>query len=90
MNAKDFRNVLLYMCNRWDELECNMIFNDPCVSLFNNEDYKYSIGWHIWNKWITACENHNGSLDCITYFILELDDRSLQKLINRSLEYYEK
>ena len=88
MEARDFRNVLLFMCNRWDETECSMIFNEfpPCYS-----KYVYSLGWHIWNKWIEFCENHHGSLDCITVFILEgLDNDCLQKLINRSQEYYNK
>ena len=52
---------------------------------------KYSLGDHIWNKWLDAIEYHHGSLDCIAYFILEvLDNECLQKLINRSLEYYNK
>ena len=88
MNAKDFRNVLLFMCNRWDETECSMIFNEfpPCDS-----KYVYSLGWHIWNKWIEDHDNHHGPIDCITFFILEaLDTECLQKLINRSIEYYNK
>ena len=24
MNAKEFRNVLLFMCNRWNESECSI------------------------------------------------------------------
>ena len=64
MNAKEFRNVLLFMCNRWNESECSMIFNG------------------------FGCANHHGSLDCIAAFILELDNECLQKLINRTQEYY--
>lgn len=88
MLAKDFRNVLLFMCNRWSESECNHIFNDENTNLKN---WQYSLGWHIWNKWCDACEDHHGPLDCITYFILDaLDTECLQKLINRSIEYYNK
>lgn len=88
MNAKDFRNVLLFMCNRWSKGESNLIFNG---SDFDSEKWKYSLGDHIWNKWLDAIEYHHGTLDCITYFILEvLDNDCLQKLINRSLEYYNK
>ena len=76
MSAKEFRNVLLFICNRWSEEECKFI-------------YGY-LGPHIWNKWIEGCENHHGSLDCIAWFILELDNECLQKLINRSSEYYNK
>ena len=88
MNVKDFRNVLLFMCNRWNKGECNIIFNGTD---FDPEKWKYSLGDHIWNKWLDAIEYHHGSLDCIAYFILEvLDNECLQKLINRSLEYYNK
>lgn len=88
MDAKDFRNVLLYMCNRWGKGECNLIFNDDNIDWGN---WEFSLGWHIWNKWLDAIENHHGSLDCITYFLLEaLDNNALQKLINRSIEYYNK
>ena len=76
MNAKDLRNVLLFLCNRWSEGECKLIYG--CLSS------------HIWNKWIEACEDYHGSLSCIAWFILELDNECLQKLINRSLEYYNK
>lgn len=84
MNAKDFRNVLLFMCNRWSKGESNLIFNG---SDFDSEMWEYSLGWHIWNKWITACKEHNGSLDGIAWFLTELDNENLQKLINRSIEY---
>ena len=58
---------------------------------FDPDNWEYSLGWHIWNKWINFCETHNGSLDCIAAFILEgLDNDCLQKLINRSQEYYNK
>lgn len=88
MIAKDFRNVLLFMCNRWSKGECNIIFNGTD---FDPENWKYSLGDHVWNKWLYAIENHHGSLDCIAYFLLEvLDEDNLQKLINRSIEYYNK
>lgn len=88
MNAKNFRNVLLFMCNRWSKGECNIIFNGTD---FDTDKWKYSLGDHIWNKWLDAIEYHHGTLDCITYFILEvLDNDCLQKLINHSLEYYNK
>ena len=87
MNAKDFRNVLLFMCNCWNESECSMIFNGFG---FLEKNYQYSLGWHIWNKWIEGCNNHHGSLDCIAWFIFELDNDCLQKLIDRTQEYYNK
>ena len=47
MTAKEFKNVLLFMCNRWNESECSMIFNGFG---FLEKNYQYSLGWHIWNK----------------------------------------
>ena len=86
MTAKDFRNVLLFLCNKWSKGESNLIFNG---SDFDPDNWQYSLGWHIWNKWLEYCDNHHGSLDCITAFILEgLDNECLQKLIDRSKEYY--
>lgn len=85
MNAADFRNVILFLCNKWSKGEANLIFNG---SDFDPEKWKYSLGEHIWNKWIYACENHNGSLDCIAWFLTDLDNTNLQKLIDRSIEYY--
>jgi len=87
MKAQDFRNVILFLCNKWSKGEANLIFNG---SDFDPEKWKYSLGEHIWNKWIKGCENHHGSLDCIAWFITELDNENLQKLINRSEEYYNK
>lgn len=88
MTSQDFRNVLLFLCNKWSKGEANLIFNG---SDFDPEKWKYSLGEHIWNKWLDAMIYHHGSLDCITSFILEvLDDDSLQKLIDRSQEYYNK
>lgn len=46
------------------------------------------MGGHMWNKWIKACEDHNGSLDCIAPYILDMDNNCLQKIINRTEEIY--
>ena len=88
MEAKDFRNVLLFMCNRWCKGESNIIFNG---SDFDPEKWKYSLGYHMWEKWLQACENHHGSLDCIASYILEgMDNENLQKVIDRTNELYNK
>ena len=88
MTAKEFRNVLLFMCNRWCKDESNIIFNG-CD--FDPEKWKYSLGYHMWEKWLQACENHHGSLDCIASYILEgMDNENLQKVIDRTNELYNK
>ena len=84
MMSQDFRNVLLFIYNKWSKGEANLIFNGYD---FDIEKWKYSIGEHIWDKWINACETHHGSLDCIAFFLLELDNSCLQKIIDRSQEY---
>lgn len=89
MNAKDFRNVILFLCNKWSKDEANLIFNTN-GSKFDYEKWEYSLGEHIWNKWVYGCEIHHGSLDCIAWFLTELDNENLQKLIDRSIEYYNK
>lgn len=86
MNAKEFRNVFYFLCNKWSKGESNLIFNG---TNFDPDMWQYSLGWHIWNKWLERCETNHGSLDCIAAFIMnDLDNDSLQKLIDRSLEYY--
>lgn len=88
MTAKEFRNILLFMCNRWCKDESNIIFNG---SDFDPEKWKYSLGYHMWEKWLQACENHHGSLDCIASYILEgMDNENLQKVIDRTNELYNK
>ena len=88
MTAKEFRNVLLFMCNRWCKGESNIIFNG---SDFDPEKWKYSLGYHMWEKWLQACENHHGSLDCIASYILEgMDNENLQKVIDRTNELFNK
>ena len=85
MGGKDLRNVLLYFCNKWSKGESNLVFNG---SDFDPEKYKYSLGWHIWNKWLEKCKSNHGSLDCIASFLLEIDTENLNKFINRSKEIY--
>ena len=85
MSAKEFRNVLYYFCNRWCKGESNLVFNGVD---FDPEMWKHSMGDHMWNKWIKACEDHNGSLDCIATYILDMDNNCLQKIINRTEEIY--
>lgn len=86
MDGKDLRNVLLYFCNKWCKDESNLIFNG---SDFDPDKWQYSLGWHIWNKWLEYCENHHGSLDCIASFLLEIDVEKLSKFVKRAKEIYD-
>jgi hypothetical protein len=86
MKAKDFRTVLLYMCNHWGKEEAERIYNTKNDG--STYDWRFSLGEHIWLKWIDACEHHGGALDGIAWFLTELDNENLQKLIDRAFEYY--
>ena len=48
MNAKEFRNVLYYFCNRWCKGESNLVFNGVD---FDPEMWKHSMGDYMWKKW---------------------------------------
>ena len=86
MTAKEFRQVLQQFCCKWSKSECNYVINGPD---FDPEKWKYSLGDHLWKKWEETRDNHNGSLDCITWYILEcMDNENLQKVINRTVELY--
>ena len=84
MKVKEFRDVLLFMCNQWSLDKCIEIYNIP------GQEWQYSQGWYIWNKWVEII-NDRGSLNGIAYFFLEtLDNECLQKLIDYSINYYKK
>lgn len=86
MNAKDFRSVLLFLYNRWTKEEAANIYNTREDG--TQVDWRFSLGEHIWQKWVYGCDYHHGSLDCIAWFLTELDNENLQKLIDYSIEYY--
>lgn len=70
--------VLMYMCNKWTEEECDMLF-DPEV---------YHKG--IWHLWCECNEKYLGNFGAICAFILHLNDRpyDLKKIIDRAKEIY--
>ena len=83
MTAKEFKNVFIYMINRWNIDECAIVFNE---SYYNKDTWQFSLGEHIWNKWTNT---HNVYTDPIMHFMLDdIDTNCLQKLINRSKEIY--
>ena len=86
MEAKYFRCVLLFLCNRWTKEMAANIYNSRKDGTLC--DWQFSLAEHIWNKWIEGCKNHGGALDCIAWFLTELDNDNLQKLIDYSINYY--
>lgn len=84
MTSKQLRYLLLFMCNKWSAEESNLIFNNSS----DPTKWEYSLGEHIWNKWLNYCNMCGSSVNGITVFLLDLDDKCIQKLIDRSLEYY--
>ena len=85
MNAKDFRNVLFYMWNKWSMEECNSIFNEGA----DMDEWMYSFGFHIWSKWMEFV-NSCGSTNAIGSFFANIDNNCLQLIIDRSINYYGK
>ena len=83
MNAKDLRTVLLYIYNYWSKEEAARIYNTKKDGFM--DDWIFSIGEHIWLKWIEACKYHDGAFGGIAWFLTELDNDNLQKLINAAL-----
>lgn len=84
--SKGIQTSTSVFCCKWSKDECNYVINGPD---FDPGKWKYSLGDHLWKKWEEARDNHNGSLDCITWYILEcMDNENLQKVINRTVELY--
>ena len=42
----------IYMWNAWNKEECALVFNGNT----DTDDWIYTIGHHIWNKWIDYCD----------------------------------
>lgn len=79
---KEVLSFNIYMCNHWSKEECIAIFNKP------GEDWVYSLAFHLWYKWEDFCDRH-GSIGAIPYFVFELDENNLNKLINHACEIYD-
>lgn len=74
MKAKEFRNVILFMGNRWDK--------DEAVKVFGP-----NMGAHFYGKWVGACGQGVWIPDYATMRLFyEMSDQYMQVL----LDYVEK
>lgn len=84
--ANEALSYAIYMANRWNEYECSYVFNG--YSNIERDDYEYSLGHHIWNKYREYCENH-GMYGAPMRLLYELDSTNLELLLNRACELYD-
>ncbi len=84
----DFDNAVLsfhiYMWNAWNKEECALVFNGNT----DTDDWIYTIGHHIWNKWIDYCDQV-GPTAAVSFMVRDLDSNNLNKLIDRACELYD-
>ena len=73
----------IYMWNMWSKEECALVFNDNP----DTDDWVYTLGHHIWNKWIDYCDKV-GATAAPSLMIRDLDSVNLDKLVKRACELY--
>ena len=71
----------MYMWNTWNEAECGIVFNEP------GQEWQYSLGEHIWNKWEDYC-NEVGPTAAPSMMVMALDEGNLNKIIQRACHNY--
>lgn len=69
-------SFLRYMCNAWDEQECNKVFKGVMAT-------------HFWSKWVGYCRIYD-SMAAVVAFYFSLTDEYAEALIKRSIKYYNK
>ena len=70
MKAKEFKNVILFMANRWNRSTAIEIFGE-------------NMGQHFWDKWIAALEDDYKGPDYATMILFyEMTEDYLQKLLD--------
>lgn len=77
----------IYMANAWNINECAKVFNGIDNSN-NSKEWKYSIGEHIWNKYLEYAKNYT-IFDAYMRLLYELDNENLNKILNRACELYD-
>lgn len=82
---KEVLSFMIYMWNRWSMTEAAIVFNGEDNTL--NASWNYSLGEHIWNKWVDMCENY-GVMGSAERLVAELDEDNLNKLVERACSLY--
>jgi len=78
-------SYMIYMANSWSPEEAAIVFNGE--NNYNIESWEFSLGWYIWNKYRSFCEDFN-MYAAYSLLIFELDDLNREKLLNRACELY--
>ena len=78
-------SYMIYMANSWCPEEAAIVFNGK--ENYDTYNWEYSLGWHIWNKYRSFCEDFN-MYAAYSLLIFELDDDNREKLLNRACELY--
>ena len=84
-DCKEVLSFMIYMWNRWCENEAAIVFNG--VPRYDDPNWEYSIGNHIWNKWIHFCKDY-GTMGSAERMVAELDETNLNKLVERACSLY--
>lgn len=74
MRQNETLSYMIYMANKWSEIESIRIFGED-------------LGKHIWNKYLAFCEDH-GMYGAYSMFVFELSSNNLELLLNRACELY--
>ena len=71
-------SFMFYMWNEWSKEECEKAFAE-----------KATCGWtHLWNKWVSACNNNPSRWGAVEEFYAELSDTNRDILVSYILTVY--
>lgn len=82
---KEVLSFMIYMWNRWSMSEAAIVFNG--YDNTNTDKWEFSIGHHIWKKWLNNCKNY-GTMGSAERMVAELDEKNLNKLVERACSLY--
>ena len=82
---KEVLSFMIYMWNRWSKSEAAIVFNG--VDNTNDSSWNFSLGEHIWDKWVDFCENY-GVMGSAERLVAELDENNLNMLVERACSLY--
>ncbi len=82
---KEVLSFMIYMWNRWSMTEAAIVFNGNSDT--NSDSWTYSLGHHMWEKWLSNCKNY-GVMGSAERMVAELDEENLNKLVERACSLY--
>lgn len=85
-DKKELLSFMIYIWNRWCKEECAIVFNGK--NDVDEPSWTFSLGEHIWNKWMTNYQYLGTSTGCAERLVAELSEDNLQKIIDRACSLY--